>query len=94
LKRGEWSILKNAIIWKIKNPIVERMNLLVEAPNEEESKECFTLPQSPNCNDDGRLENNKEDQYSHRKILQNGRLDVIEDLEEQFNVCIYLSAQK
>jgi hypothetical protein len=28
------------------------------------------------------------------KILQNGRLDVIEDLDKQFNESIYLSAQE
>jgi hypothetical protein len=32
------------------------------------------------------------DQYSQSKILQNGRLDAIENLEEQFNENIYLSA--
>jgi hypothetical protein len=58
------------------------MNFLVQALNEEESKEYFISPQSPNCNDDGRLESNREDQYSHRKILRNGRLDVIKNLEE------------
>jgi hypothetical protein len=68
------------------------MNLLVEVPNEEELKEYFTLLLSPNCNDNGRLESNREDQYSHRKILRNVRLDVIEDLKEQFNECIYLNA--
>jgi hypothetical protein len=58
------------------------MNLLVQTLDEEELKEYFIPPQSLNCNDDGRLESNKENQYSHRKILQNGRLDAIEDLEE------------
>jgi hypothetical protein len=69
------------------------MNLVVEALEEEESKEYFTPLQSPDCNEDCGLRNNKEDQYSHRKILRNGRLDVIKDLEEQFNENIYLSAQ-
>jgi hypothetical protein len=31
--------------------------------------------------------------YSHTKILWNGRLDVIKDLNKQFNESIYLSAQ-
>jgi hypothetical protein len=48
------------------------MNLLVQTLDEEESEEYFTPPQSLNCNDNGRLESNKEDQYSHMKILQNG----------------------
>jgi hypothetical protein len=52
------------------------MNLLVQAPNEEESKEYFIQPQSPNYNNNGRLESNREDQYSHTKILQNGKLDA------------------
>ncbi len=58
------------------------MNLSLEALNKEESREYFTLPQSPNFNDDHALKSNREDQYSHKKILWNGRLDVIEDLEE------------
>jgi hypothetical protein len=94
LKRRKWNILKNVRIWKIKNPIVDKMNLSIEALTEEELEEYFTSPQSPNCNDDGRLESNRENQYSHRKILRNGRLDVIEDIEEQFNECIYLNAQE
>jgi hypothetical protein len=58
------------------------MNLLVQALNEEESKEYFILPQSPYSNDDGRLESNREEQYSHRSILRNKILDVIKDLEK------------
>jgi hypothetical protein len=58
------------------------MNLLVQALNEEESKEYFIQPQSLNYNDNGRLESNREDQYSHTKILRNGRLDVIEKLDK------------
>jgi hypothetical protein len=84
LDRKKWSILENSRIWKIRNPTIDKMNLSVQTLNGEESKEYFTLPQSLNCNDDGRLESNKENQYPHRKILQNGRLDVIEDLKEQF----------
>jgi hypothetical protein len=45
------------------------MNLSLEALNKEESREYFTLPQSPNFNDDHALKNNREDQYSHKKIL-------------------------
>jgi len=48
------------------------MNLLVQAPHEEESKEYFTLAQSLDCNENGRLEGNREDQYSHKKMLRNG----------------------
>jgi hypothetical protein len=48
------------------------MNLLVQAPHEEESEKYFTLLQSPDCNKDGRLESNREDQYAHKKLLQNG----------------------
>jgi hypothetical protein len=32
--------------------------------------------------------------FSRKKILQNGRLDVIEELKEQFNEIIYLSTQE
>ncbi len=59
------------------------MNLLVQAPHEEELEEYFILPQSPDGNEDGRLESNREDQYSCRKMLQNGKLDVIEDKLEE-----------
>jgi len=45
------------------------MNLSIETPNKEETKEYFTPPQSPYCSDDNGLESNREDQYSHRKIL-------------------------
>jgi hypothetical protein len=41
---------------EIKTPFANRMNLLVQAPHEEESKEYFTLCHSPNCNEDGRLD--------------------------------------
>jgi hypothetical protein len=37
------------------------MNLLIQALNEEESKKYFIQPQSLNYNDNGRLENNRED---------------------------------
>jgi len=56
---------------------------LVQAPHEEELEEYFILPQSPDGNEDGRLESNREDQYSCRKMLQNGKLDVIEDKLEE-----------
>jgi hypothetical protein len=82
LKRKKWNISKNSRIWKIKSPLANRMNLLVQAPHKDESKEYFTLPQSPYCNEDGRLESNREDQYSHKKLLQDGNRDVIEDLKE------------
>ncbi len=85
LKRRKWNISKNSRIWRIKTPLANIMNLLIQAPHEEESKEYFILPQSLNCNDNGRLESNIKDQYSHRKILQNGKLDVMKDLKEQFN---------
>ncbi len=54
----------------------------IEALDKEESREYFILPQNLDCNDDHGLGSNREDQYSHRKILWNGRLDVIEDLDE------------
>jgi hypothetical protein len=79
LKRKSWSISKNSRIWRIKTP-VDRMNLLVQAPHEEESEEYFTLPQSLDCNENDRLESNKEDHYSHRKMLQNGKSNVIKYL--------------
>jgi hypothetical protein len=40
------------------------------------------MPQRLDYNEDGRLESNKEDQYSHRKMLWNGKLNIKEDLEE------------
>ncbi len=52
------------------------------------------VTQSLDCTNDDKLENNSEDQYSHRKILQNGKLDVIKDFKEQFNERIYLRAQR
>jgi hypothetical protein len=58
LKRKSWSISKNSKIWKIKTP-ADRINLLIQTPHKEESEEYFTLPQSPNCNEDGRLESNR-----------------------------------
>ncbi len=69
------------------------MNLQIEAPNKEESEQYFTLCQSLDCNEDHGLRNNMKDQYSQSKISGNGRLNVIEDLEEQFNESIYLNAQ-
>jgi len=41
LKRRSWSILKNPRIWRIKTPPVDRMNLLVQTPHEEELEEYF-----------------------------------------------------
>jgi hypothetical protein len=37
------------------------MNLLVQAPDKDESEEYFTLLQSLDYNNNGRLESNKED---------------------------------
>jgi hypothetical protein len=68
LERNSWNISKNSRIWRIKT-LVDRINLLVQAPHKEESKEYFTLPQSPDYNEDGRLESNREDHYSHKKML-------------------------
>ncbi len=70
------------------------MNLLVQAPHEEESKEYFTLLQSLDYNEDGRLKSNREDHYSRRMMLQNGKSNVIEDLEFFFNEIIYLILTK
>jgi hypothetical protein len=81
MKRRKWNISDNSRIYKITSP-ANKMNLLVQAPHEEESKEYFTLLQSPNCNKDGRLESNREDQYTHNKLLQNRNWDVIDNLKE------------
>jgi len=45
------------------------MNLSIEALDKEKSREYFTLLQSLDCNDDHGLGSNREDQYSHKKIL-------------------------
>jgi len=66
---NSWNIFENSRIWRIKTLLVDRMTLLVQALDEEESKEYFTLLQSPDCNEENRLEGNREDQYSHMKIL-------------------------
>jgi hypothetical protein len=42
-------------------PPIDRMTMLVQAPNEEESNEYFTLLQSSKCNEGGRLESKRED---------------------------------
>jgi hypothetical protein len=55
LKMSSWNILENSRIWRI------RMTLLVQAPDEEEYEKYFILPQSPNCNEDGKLKSNRED---------------------------------
>jgi hypothetical protein len=65
---NSWSILKNSRIWRIRTPHVDKMTLLVQAPNEEESKEYFTPPQSSDYNENNRLESNREDQYSQMKL--------------------------
>jgi hypothetical protein len=49
--------------------LVDRMTLLVQALDKEESKEYLIPLQSSDCNEDNRLECNREDQYSHMKIL-------------------------
>ncbi len=60
-------------------PLGNRMTLLDQTPH------------SPDCNEDGRLESNQEDQYSHKKMLQIGQLNIIKDLKEKFNYeIIYL----
>ncbi len=71
-------------------PPIDRMTMLVQAPNEEESNEYFTLLQSSKCNEGGRLESKREDQNSHLKILQTRKSNIIEVLEEQFGENIYL----
>jgi len=42
-------------------PPIDRMTMLVQAPNEEESNEYFTSLQSSKCNEGGRLESKRED---------------------------------
>jgi hypothetical protein len=42
-------------------PLVDKMTMLVQAPNEEESNEYFILLQSLKCNEGGRLEFTFED---------------------------------
>ncbi len=49
--------------------LVDRMILLVQILDEEESKEYFILPQSPDCNEDGRLKSNREDHNHNNDIL-------------------------
>ncbi len=39
-------------------PLANRMTLLDQTPHEEESEEYFALPQSPDFNEDDRLESN------------------------------------
>jgi hypothetical protein len=75
-------------------PPANKMTLLVQAQDEDELEEYFIFLQSLDCNEDGRLESNKEDQYSHMKILRNGKSNIIENLEEQFNETIYLILAK
>jgi hypothetical protein len=58
LKTSSWNIFKNSKIRIIKMPLGNRMTLLDQTPHEEESEEYFTPPQSPDCNEDGRLESN------------------------------------
>jgi hypothetical protein len=58
------------------------MTLLVQAQDKEELEEYFTLPQSSDYDEDGRLESNREDQNSHLKILQYGKSNLIEVLED------------
>jgi hypothetical protein len=66
---SSWNISKNSRIWRIRTAPANRMALLVQTLNKEELKEYFILPQNLGCNEDGRLESNEEDQYSHMKIL-------------------------
>jgi hypothetical protein len=40
---NSWNIFENSRIWIIKTPLVDRMTLLVQALDKEESKEYFTL---------------------------------------------------
>jgi len=61
LKRRKWSISENSKNCKLRNPIVDKMNLLVQAPDKDELEEYFTLLQSLDYNNNGRLESNKED---------------------------------
>jgi hypothetical protein len=44
LKMNSWSISKNSRIWRIKMPLADRMILLVQTLDEEESKEYFIMP--------------------------------------------------
>jgi hypothetical protein len=53
---------------------------LVQTPHKEKSKEYFTPLQTLDYDENGRLKSNREDQYSHKRMLQNGKLDVIENL--------------
>jgi hypothetical protein len=66
-------------------PPTDKMTLLVQTPHAKESMEYFISLQSLDYNEDGKLESSREDQYSHWKMLRNGKLNIIEDLEEQFN---------
>jgi hypothetical protein len=42
-KMNSWSISKNSRIWRIRLPPANKMTLLVQTLNEEESEEYFTL---------------------------------------------------
>jgi hypothetical protein len=55
---SSWNILKNSKIRIIRMPLANRMTLLDQTPHEEESEEYFALPQSPDFNEDDRLESN------------------------------------
>jgi len=66
---SSWNMSKNSRVWRIKMPPTNKMTLLFQAPHEEEIEEYFIMPQRLDYNEDGRLESNKEDQYSHRKML-------------------------
>jgi hypothetical protein len=70
---SSYSIFKNSKIWRIRTPHVNKITLLVQTQDKEESEEYFTSPQNSDYNEDGRLESNMEDQNSHLKILQNGK---------------------
>jgi hypothetical protein len=87
---SSWNILENPRIWRIKMPPTDKMTLLVQALDKEEFKKYFILLQNLDYNEDSRLESSKDDQYSHMKILQNGKSNIINNLKEQFNENIYL----
>jgi hypothetical protein len=70
--------------------LVDRMTMLVQTPNEEESNEYFTPLQSLKCNEGGRLKNNREDENSHLKILRTRKSNIVEVLKEELGENIYL----
>jgi hypothetical protein len=61
IEKEEMEHIKKFKNLETRNPLINRMNLLVQTPHEEEIEEYFNPPYSLNCNENGRLESNMED---------------------------------